>query len=180
MLERGALILQHGATGPPGVLGTWLTEHGIPARVVDLRQGEDPPDPAGFDFVASLGSEFSVNDGEPWIAVERRTLDRAVSREVPVLGLCFGGQSLAASLGGGGEPGPPPPARRAARASRCPPRRSAGCTSTAMPPTSSPPDPGSSTTASDSRCRRARSGGPGGRRARRRSRTGRTWGCSST
>jgi GMP synthase-like glutamine amidotransferase len=106
MLERGALILQHGATGPPGVLGTWLAEHGIPARVVDLREGEDPPDPAGFDFVASLGSEFSVNDGEPWIAVERRTLDRAVSREVPVLGLCFGGQSLAASLGGEVEPMP--------------------------------------------------------------------------
>ncbi|MFL5905849.1 MAG: type 1 glutamine amidotransferase [Solirubrobacteraceae bacterium] len=100
MLERGALILQHGATGPPGVLGTWLAERDIPARVVDLREGEDPPDPAEFDFVASLGSEFSVNDGEPWIAVERRTLDRAVARDVPVLGLCFGGQSLAVSLGG--------------------------------------------------------------------------------
>src|SRR3982750_3201840 len=100
MLERGALILQHGATGPPGVLGAWLAERGIPARVVDLRGGEDPPDPAEFDFVASLGSEFSVNDGEPWIAVERQTLDRAVARDVPVLGLCFGGQSLAVSLGG--------------------------------------------------------------------------------
>jgi GMP synthase-like glutamine amidotransferase len=106
MLERGALILQHGATGPPGVLGTWLAERGIPARVVDLREGEDPPDPAEFDFVASLGSEFSVNDGEPWIAVERGTLDRAVSRDVPVLGLCFGGQSLAVSLGGEVEPMP--------------------------------------------------------------------------
>src|SRR4051794_22872785 len=106
MLERGALILQHGATGPPGVLGTWLAEHGIPARVVDLREGEDPPDPAGVDFVASLGPEFSVTDGEPWIAAERRTLDRAVSREVPVLGLCFGGQSLAASPGGEVEPMP--------------------------------------------------------------------------
>jgi GMP synthase-like glutamine amidotransferase len=106
MLERGALILQHGATGPPGVLGTWLAERGIPARVVDLREGEDPPDPADFDFVASLGSEFSVNDGEPWIAVERGTLDRAVSRDVPVLGLCFGGQSLAVSLGGEVEPMP--------------------------------------------------------------------------
>ncbi|MFL5956376.1 MAG: type 1 glutamine amidotransferase [Solirubrobacterales bacterium] len=100
MLERGALILQHGATGPPGVLGTWLAERDISARVVDLREGEDPPDAAEFGFVASLGSEFSVNDGEPWIAVERRTLDRAVARDVPVLGLCFGGQSLAVSLGG--------------------------------------------------------------------------------
>jgi GMP synthase-like glutamine amidotransferase len=106
MLERGALILQHDATGPPGVLGTWLAERGIPARVVDLREGEDPPDPAEFDFVASLGSEFSVNDGEPWIAAERRTLDRALARDVPVLGLCFGGQSLAVSLGGEVEPMP--------------------------------------------------------------------------
>jgi GMP synthase-like glutamine amidotransferase len=74
--------------------------------VVELREGEDPPDPAEFDFVASLGSEFSVNDGEPWIAVERRTLDRALARDVPVLGLCFGGQSLAVSLGGEVEPMP--------------------------------------------------------------------------
>jgi GMP synthase-like glutamine amidotransferase len=106
MLERGALILQHGATGPPGVLGDWLRERGIPARVVDLRKGDEPPDPAGFDFVASLGSEYSVRDGKPWIAVERRTIDRAVEREVPVLGLCFGGQSLAVSLGGDVEPMP--------------------------------------------------------------------------
>jgi GMP synthase-like glutamine amidotransferase len=100
MVERGALILQHGATGPPGVLGEWLAERGIPARVVDLREGDAAPDPTEFDFVVSLGSEVSVHDDEPWIPAERRTLDRAVERDVPVLGLCFGGQSLAVTLGG--------------------------------------------------------------------------------
>src|SRR5919198_5130504 len=108
MLERGALILQHGATGPPGVLGEWLAEGGIPRRVVDLRDGDEPPDPAEFDFVASLGSEFSVHDDQPWIALDRRTLDRAVAQDVPVLGLCFGGQSLAVRLGRGVEPMPAP------------------------------------------------------------------------
>src|SRR5213083_2316397 len=77
-LARGALILQHGADGPPGVLGRWLDERGVPATVVDLKEdGRGAPDPAGFAFVASLGSECSVTDQAAWIAVEQALLGRA-------------------------------------------------------------------------------------------------------
>ena len=100
-LSRGALILQHGADGPPGVLGSWLADRGIQAHVVDLKEdARAAPDPAGYAFVASLGSECSINDGAPWIGAEQRAVRRAIERDVPVLGLCFGGQSLAVALGG--------------------------------------------------------------------------------
>jgi len=100
-LSRGALILQHGADGPPGVLGQWLEARGVPMEVIDLKaDGRRPPDPAEFALVASLGSECSVTDALPWIAAEQALLRRALERDVPVLGLCFGGQSLAVALGG--------------------------------------------------------------------------------
>ena len=51
--------------------------------------------------MASLGSADSVNGSGPeWIAAELDFLRRAAAAEVPVLGICFGGQVLAAALGG--------------------------------------------------------------------------------
>ena len=65
-LSRGALIFQHGADGPPGVLGQWLEARGVPMEVIDLKaDGRRPPDPAEFALVASLGSECSVTDALP-------------------------------------------------------------------------------------------------------------------
>lgn len=65
---------------------------------------EAPPDPAGFGFVVSLGSQHSAAAMEPpWIPAEVATLRAAVRQGVPVLGLCFGGQALSIALGGGSE-----------------------------------------------------------------------------
>jgi GMP synthase-like glutamine amidotransferase len=51
--------------------------------------------------VASLGSAHSVNDTEPdWIPREIELLRDAVRAEVPVLGLCWGGQALSVAMGG--------------------------------------------------------------------------------
>jgi GMP synthase-like glutamine amidotransferase len=95
------LVLQHGALGPPALLGEWLAARDIP-HVVHEAWARPLPDPAGFRFVASLGSEQSVASSEPaWIAAEVEALRAAVASEVPVLGLCFGGQALSAALGGG-------------------------------------------------------------------------------
>jgi GMP synthase-like glutamine amidotransferase len=95
------LVLQHGPLGPPALLGEWLDARGIPYVVHEAWSGP-APDPAGFRFVASLGSEQSVASSEPaWIGAEVDALRAAVASEVPVLGLCFGGQALSAALGGG-------------------------------------------------------------------------------
>jgi GMP synthase (glutamine-hydrolysing) len=48
-----------------------------------------------------LGSEFAAyDDTVPWIEREKRLLERAAAADVPVLGICFGGQLLARVLGG--------------------------------------------------------------------------------
>lgn len=102
---KPALIRQHGATGPPSVLGEWLRDRGIPAVIHPAYLGFPPPPPEGFSFVASLGSAYSPKDlDEPAVVDELHFIERALDAEVPVLGLCFGGQALAAALGGTVEP----------------------------------------------------------------------------
>ena len=58
------------------------------------------PDPGDYAFVASLGHDCGAGDTHmPAVAAERDLLAEAVARDVPVLGLCYGGQVLAAVLG---------------------------------------------------------------------------------
>lgn len=109
-MSAPAVFLQHGDDCPPGLLADWARERGIAFVVhrVDL----DPdglPEPDGRPFIASLGSDRSPNDGElPEVAVELDLLTRAVERRIPVLGLCYGAQALAAVLGGSVERAPEP------------------------------------------------------------------------
>jgi GMP synthase-like glutamine amidotransferase len=103
------LILQHAETGPPGRLGAWAQARGIPYEV--HRSWEAPPelDPREFAFIAPLGSALSANATDvDWVAAEIELLRRAVELDVPVLGLCWGGQALAAALDGTVGPAPFP------------------------------------------------------------------------
>jgi GMP synthase (glutamine-hydrolysing) len=93
-----ALVLEHEADAPAGLLGDWAAERGVALEVVGTAG--PLPDPAGRPFVVSLGSEASAaDDAVPWLAAERAVLERAVAGEVPILGICFGAQHLARALG---------------------------------------------------------------------------------
>ena len=95
-----ALVLQHGDWGPPGLLADWLEARGIPFEVHRTYVGEPMPAPDGYDFIVSLGSDRNPRDlDDPAVAAELDLLRRAIELDVPVLGLCFGGQALAAALG---------------------------------------------------------------------------------
>jgi GMP synthase-like glutamine amidotransferase len=99
-----ALVLQHGVHGPPGLVGEWLHERGVPF-VVHRAWEAPPPPPEDFAFVISLGSQHSAVASEPaWVHAELEMLRAAVAGHVPVLGLCFGGQALSLVLGGHVEP----------------------------------------------------------------------------
>lgn len=95
------LIIEHERATPGGLLYDWVAGHG--GRVEELRiDVEDREvDPRDYDLIVPLGSEFAAYDDTiPWIEREKRLLREAVDADVPVLGICFGGQLLARVLGG--------------------------------------------------------------------------------
>jgi GMP synthase-like glutamine amidotransferase len=107
--QRPALILQHGDWGPPGLLAEWLEARGIPYVIHRTYVGEPMPDPTRYAFIASLGSNRNPRDtDDPAVAAELVLLEAAIDHDVPVLGLCFGGQALAAALGAEIETAPTP------------------------------------------------------------------------
>jgi GMP synthase-like glutamine amidotransferase len=96
------LVIQHEEPTPPGLILPWLDERG--AEVETLRIDEQDPhdlDPRDYDLVVSLGSEFGAyQDDIEWIKHEMDFLRDATGADVPFLGVCFGGQILARTLGG--------------------------------------------------------------------------------
>jgi GMP synthase (glutamine-hydrolysing) len=96
-----ALVIEHEADAPAGLLAEWAAARGVALEIVRLHLGDVIPDPVGRPFLVTLGSEASAfDDAVPWLATERAALDRALAGGVPVLGICFGGQHLARALGG--------------------------------------------------------------------------------
>jgi GMP synthase-like glutamine amidotransferase len=98
---KPVLIRQHVESAPPGILAEWLEARGIPYEVSRTWLDGAAPDPRDYAFVVSLGHTCGPGDThEPAVAAELERLREAVARDVPVLGLCFGGEALAAVLGG--------------------------------------------------------------------------------
>ncbi len=95
-----ALILQHEEPTPPGLVTEWLGGHGASVETFRIDKDDREVDPTRYGLIVSLGSEFAAfDDTKPFVPREATLLRRAVDAEVPVLGLCFGGQLLARVLG---------------------------------------------------------------------------------
>ena len=106
---KPVLVRQHLESAPPGTLQTWLDARQLAYELDRAWLGAALPDPCDYAFIASLGHDRGAGDLHvPAVAAEHELLARAVARDVPVLGLCFGGQVLAAVLGGHVGPAPVP------------------------------------------------------------------------
>jgi GMP synthase-like glutamine amidotransferase len=98
---KPVLIRRHGMSAPPGLLGEWCAERGIDYYVSHSWHNGSLPDPRDYALIASLGSKLNPRDmHEPVVIAELELMRQAIDADVPVLGLCFGGQMLSAALGG--------------------------------------------------------------------------------
>ncbi len=97
------LVIEHDPTDPPLRLGEWLTEAGAELTVCRPHLGDDiPAGLDGFDAVVSMGGEMGAHDDDraPWLPATRKLLTQAIRSATPTLGVCLGGQLLAAAGGG--------------------------------------------------------------------------------
>ena len=93
-------IFRHARTEGAGFFSDFLNESGIPWQLFRVDEAESVPVSSdSFSGLVFMGGPMSVNDDLPWIAPALDLIRDAVSKEVPVLGHCLGGQLMAKALG---------------------------------------------------------------------------------
>jgi GMP synthase-like glutamine amidotransferase len=103
------VVIRHHEEDSAGFVGAAFEARGGEISSHLFPNGGPLPELEGVDHIVVLGAEWSVNDEGPRrvsIADELAWLRRADEAGVPVLGICFGAQALAAALGGKVEAAP--------------------------------------------------------------------------
>jgi GMP synthase-like glutamine amidotransferase len=97
---KRVLALQFDRDDPPGNLGEIMQEHGIAWQTVNAEE-EAIPDPASFAAVLAMGGPQHVghHERDRYLDDAVGAIQRSVELDVPVLGLCLGGQLLAYAMG---------------------------------------------------------------------------------
>lgn len=103
------MVVRHHEEDSAGFIGAAFQARGAVMNSCLFPDGGPLPALDRVDHVVVLGAEWSVYDDDPrraWIADELAWLRHADAAGVPVLGICFGAQALAAALGGRVEAAP--------------------------------------------------------------------------
>ena len=98
---KRVLALQHVWDDPAGYLGELLQEYRVAYDVVHVET-EPIPDPTTYGALLVFGGFQHANDDEryPYFVQEKQALRKAVEQDIPLLGICLGGQLLAHVLEG--------------------------------------------------------------------------------
>jgi GMP synthase-like glutamine amidotransferase len=111
-MTRKVLFIVNDPVANEGLLRDAFVDNGFKVEtfeVVPWHRVEEPaidvtfPGPAGYHVIVALGARWPVYDEalrRSWVGEEMRLLRRADDAGVAVLGVCFGGQLLAAAHGG--------------------------------------------------------------------------------
>jgi GMP synthase-like glutamine amidotransferase len=94
-------IFRHSPTEGPGYFAIFLEQQGIPWRLIAIDEGETVPARADeFAGLCFMGGPMSVNDPLPWVEPVCTLIRDAVTKKIPVIGHCLGGQLISKALGG--------------------------------------------------------------------------------
>jgi GMP synthase-like glutamine amidotransferase len=96
------LAIVHQRDAGPGVFAAAIAESGADLDVWLPPEGAAAPaDPLGYDAVLVLGGAVHPDQdaAHGWLGEEKALLKRLLASEVPLLGLCLGGQLVAEAAG---------------------------------------------------------------------------------
>ena len=127
--------LQHVPFEGPAHLAIIARDRGLTLERTRVFDGEELPGTDDFDLLAVMGGPMGANDeaAYPWLAAEKKLIERSIREGKLILGICLGAQLIADVLGagsagtatgrlagfrcdGGQRPGPARPAGRSRRA----------------------------------------------------------------
>lgn len=99
---RKVLILQHMAHEILGTLNPYLKQKGLNVRYVNFdRTPEEQPNIDKYNGLVILGGPMGVYEANeyPHLKWEMQMIERALKKDMPILGICLGSQLLAQVLG---------------------------------------------------------------------------------
>jgi GMP synthase-like glutamine amidotransferase len=84
-----------------GAMAPWLHHHGARVTATRFYHGEALPPPGQVDALIVMGGPMGADDEAryPWMAAEKRFIERCIEAGTPVLGVCLGAQLIARVLG---------------------------------------------------------------------------------
>jgi len=96
-----AHVLQHAPFESPANLAVWLRVRGAAVATTRLWAGDPLPAPEAFDWLLVMGGAMNADEEArfPWLADEKRAIERAIAARKHVLGVCLGSQLIARVLG---------------------------------------------------------------------------------
>ncbi|RAI99382.1 GMP synthase (glutamine-hydrolysing) [Chitinophaga skermanii] len=91
-----------------GCIGHWVRENDYELTVTHWDDTVEIPDLTDIDMLIIMGGPMSVYESAryPWLNVEKKLIGRAIDQGKIVLGICFGAQLIAATLGAAVIPNP--------------------------------------------------------------------------